>query len=83
MRKTINIVGVGKRQVGIGKKTGLPYDFINFAISYDHPYYSGLKAEEVGIDTEVIGDRVINPGDILEVEMFSVNFKTRIGCIYG
>lgn len=83
MRKTIKIVGVGKRQVGIGKRTGLPYDFTNFAITYDHPYYYGLRAEEVGIDTEIVGDRVINPGDTLEVEMFSVNFKTRIGAIYG
>lgn len=83
MRKSVKVLGVGKRQCGVGKKTGLPYDFVNVGISYEHPAYSGLKCEEVGIDTEVIGDHVLSPGDVLDVEMFTLNFKTRIGCIYG
>lgn len=83
MRKSIQIVGVGARQVGIGKKTNAPYDFVNVGIAYEDARYSGMKAEEVGIDTAVIGDRVLKPGDVLDVEMFTINFKTRIGCIYA
>lgn len=82
MRRTVRIMGVGNRQQGTSGK-GRPYDFVNVSISYDDPYFTGTKAETVGIDTPVIGDRVLTPGDDLDVEMWSYNFRTRIGCIYG
>lgn len=81
MKKTIQIKGVGSRKHGIGKRG--PYDFTEYGICYEDKYFEGEKCETVGIDADTVGNRVIAVGDVLEVEMFQINFKTRIACIYG
>lgn len=83
MRTTIEVIGVGQRKSGISKKNNRPYDMTDISFKYDHQQFRGVKAETVAFPADVIGTRQINPGDILEVEMFQLNFKTHIACIYG
>lgn len=83
MRTTITIVGVGQRKSGISKKNNRAYDMTEFSIEYEHQMFNGVKAETVAIPAETIGTRNIVPGEVLDVEMFQMNFKTYIGCIYG
>lgn len=83
MRIAIEIIGVGQRKAGISKKTQRAYDMTEYAIKYDHQQFAGAKAETIAIPAETIGNRKIAVGDILDVEMFQMNFKTYIGCIYG
>lgn len=83
MRTTIEVIGVGQRKAGISKKTQRAYDMTEYSIKYDHQMFSGAKAETIAIPAETIGNRKIAVGDILDVEMFQMNFKTYIGCIYG
>ena len=83
MRTTITVVGVGQRKAGTSKKTNRAYDMTEFSVEYEHQQFKGVKAETIAIPAETIGTRNIVPGDVLEVEMFQMNFKTYIGCIYG
>lgn len=83
MRTTIEIIGVGQRKSGISKKTNRAYDMTEYSIKYDHQHFAGAKAETIAIPAETIAGRHIAVGDILDVEMFQMNFKTYIGCIYG
>lgn len=82
MRKTVTIYGVGERKSGTSKK-GNPYDFKEVAIGYQHKNFLGEKVETVGIDTAAIGDMILTPGMVVEVEMFTFNFKTYVTAIYG
>ena len=83
MRKTIQIVGVGERKTGVSKRNGKEYDFTEFAFTYEDGFFRGHKAEVCAFDQTMIADKTIGVGDILDVEMFTINFKTRIACIYG
>lgn len=81
MRKIVTVVGVGQRKAGLGKKTGKKYDFTEIAISFDADGFTGQKCETVAFDSAVIGDRVIAPGDHLDLVFHQANFKTYVDCI--
>lgn len=81
MRKYVEIIGVGKRKQGVGKRTGTKYDFTEVAIAYDADDFTGRKCETVAIDTGMIGDRKIAPGEVLDLVMHQANFKTYVDCI--
>ena len=82
MRTTIEVIGVGQRKAGISK-ANRPYDMTDISFKYPHQQFQGEKAETVGFPADVIGNRKIAVGDILDVEMFQMKYKTYIGCIYG
>lgn len=80
MRKIVEVIGVGNRKHGLSKK-GNKYDFTEFAISYENEGFVGRKAETVAIDAVTLGDRVIAPGDCLDLVFHLVNFKTYVDAI--
>ena len=81
MRKTVQIIGVGQRKSGNAKKTGKPYDFQEISIGYESSGYSGLRCETIGIDSNLIGDRQLVPGDVVDIVCHQFNFKTYIDAI--
>lgn len=81
MRKMCTVVGVGQRKAGLSKKSGQKYDFTEIAISYLMDGFVGEKCETVAFDAAVIGDRVIGPGDTLDLVFHQANFKTYIDAI--
>ena len=83
MKKEIQILGIGPRKAGISEKTKQPYDFTEVCILYDDPRFQGQHAETVGIDQPILADTPVKIGEVYQAEMFSVNYKTRISCIYG
>ena len=80
MRKEVQVMGVGSRKTGLSKK-GQKYDFTEVSISYPDEKFKGFKAETVNFDAAIVGERVIAPGDILDVVMHQANFKTYIDAI--
>lgn len=81
MRKNVQVFGVGQRKAGLAKKTGNKYDFTEVSIGYEVDGFAGMKCETVAFDQAVIGDRVIGPGDILDLVFHQSNFKTYIDAI--
>lgn len=81
MRKIVQVIGVGERKKGLGKKTGKKYDFTEIAIGYEVDGFHGMKCETVAFDADIIGDRVIAPGDALELVFHQSNFKTYVDAI--
>lgn len=81
MRKYVEVIGVGKRKLGVGKKSGAKYDFTEVSIAYDENGFDGRKCETVAIDSEIIGERTIAPGEVLDVVMHQANFKTYVDAI--
>ena len=81
MRKEVQVIGVGQRKAGLGKKSGKKYDFTEFAIAYDADGFTGQKCETVKIDADIIGGRVIAPGEVLDLVMHQANFKTYVDAI--
>lgn len=81
MRKFVQIYGVGERKRGVGKKTGKKYDFTEISIGYEADGFAGIKCETVAIDAVIIGERLIAPGDTLELVMHQANFKTYVDAI--
>lgn len=69
MRKVINIVGVGKRMVGVSKTSGKAYDFTPVAFTYDDPYTVGVKAATTSINADAMGGYQPAIGDTVEVVM--------------
>lgn len=80
MRKLVEVIGVGKRKQGLSKK-GNKYDFTEVSIAYEVDHIVGRKAETVAIDGEILGDRVIAPGEVLDLVMHQANFKTYVDAI--
>lgn len=83
MKKTIQIVGIGQRKCGIAAKSKQKYDFTEVSIVFDDKSFSGQKAETVPLDQEILDEYPIAVGEVYEAEIYSMNFKTRIACIYG
>lgn len=83
MRKTIQIVGIGQRKAGLAKKSGQNYDFTEVSIVFDDKNFTGQKAETIAIDQEVLDEHPLTPGAVYEAELYTMNFKTRLACIYG
>ena len=81
MRKVCNVYGVGERKNGVGKKSGKKYDFTEVSIGYEDESFAGMKCETVAIDANIIGERIIAPGDTLELVMHQANFKTYVDAI--
>lgn len=77
MRKTVNVVGIGKRRKGTSRP-GNSYDFVPLAITYEDPSFGGVRACEVNCDTPEFEQRVIAVGDILEVFMHQQNFQMKL-----
>ena len=44
MRRIVNVIGVGQRKAGLGKKTGKKYDFTEIAIAYEADGFAGHKS---------------------------------------
>lgn len=81
MRKICNVYGVGERKKGVGKKSGKKYDFTEVSIGYEDDNFTGVKCETIAIDADIIEDRIIAPGDTLELVMHQANFKTYVDAI--
>lgn len=80
MRSLVEVIGVGQRKAGLSKK-GSKYDFTEFSIAYEVDGVVGRKAETVAIDAAILGDRVIAPGEVLDMVMHQANFKTYVDAI--
>ena len=80
MRKIVEVIGVGKRKHGLSKM-GRKYDFTEYAISYEADGFTGRKAETVAIDAATLGDRVIAPGEVIDLVFHQANFKTYVDAI--
>jgi len=83
MRKTIQVVGIGSRKVGVAKKSGEKYDFTEVSIVFEDKKFSGQKAETIPFDQDLLVEHPIAVGEVFDAEIYSMNFKTRIACIYG
>ena len=81
MRKVVQVIGVGQRKSGLGKKTGKKYDFTEIAVAYEADGFVGMKSETLAFDADVIGNRLIAPGDQLDLVFHQANFKTYVDCI--
>lgn len=84
MKQTVKILAIGQRKQGVSKKYGTPFDKIEISIQYPGKFgFVGDVGEIVAIDAAVVGNRQLNVGDVLEVEMWTQNFRTCVGAIYG
>jgi len=83
MKRTIQVVGIGQRKAGIAKRSGEKYDFTEVSIVFDDSKFKGQKAETIAIDQEIIDEHPLTPGSVYEAELYTMNFKTRLACIYG
>lgn len=81
MKKICSVYGIGERKRGVGKKSGKKYDFTEVSIGYETEGVTGIKCETVAIDGDIIGDRIIAPGDTIELVMHQANFKTYVDAI--
>lgn len=81
MRKEVQVMGIGARKAGIGKKSGVKYDFTEVAIAYPEEKFDGMKCETIAIDATIIGDRKIAVGEVLDIVMHQANFKTYVDAI--
>lgn len=81
MRKMVTVYGVGARKKGVGKKSGKAYDFTEVSIGYKDDGFTGDRCETVAIDADIIGDRTIVPGEVLDLVMHQANFKTYVDAI--
>lgn len=81
MRKTVQIMGIGQRKSGISKRNGKPYDFTDISIGYDSPDFLGYRCEVVAVDAAVIGNRVLSPGDSVDIVFHQYNFRTIVDAI--
>lgn len=81
MRKYVEVMGVGKRKFGVGKKSGAKYDLVELSIAYDADGFNGRKCETVAVDTELLGDRNLMPGEVLDLVMHQANFKTYVDAV--
>ena len=81
MRKVVQVIGVGQRKQGLAKKSGKKYDFTEISIAYEADGVVGKKSETIAFDAAVIGDRLIAPGDTLDLVFHQANFKTYVDCI--
>lgn len=73
MRKTVQILGFGKRMSGTGKN-GKPYDFQNLSFAYEDQYTTGLKATSVMVNGSVLGEYAPSVGDMVDM-VFHEDFK--------
>ena len=80
MRMYVEVLGVGHRKEGVSRK-GNKYDFTEVSIAYEHRDMTGRCAETVAIDTAILGDRKLEPGEVLDVVMHQSNFKTYVDAI--
>jgi hypothetical protein len=80
MRKMVQVVGIGQRKAGLSKK-GKKYDFTEISIVFPADGVTGMKAETIAFDSAVIGERIIAPGDTLDLVFHQSNFKTYVDCI--
>lgn len=69
MRKAITIVGVGRRMAGIGKKSGVPYDFTPLSFTFDDPKFTGVTCATVNVSQENLNGATPAVGDVLEAVM--------------
>lgn len=81
MRTYVEVMGVGKRKAGVAKKTGTKYDFTEISVAYEVPDFTGRKCETIAFSADVIGERNIAPGEVLDVVMHQANFKTYVDAI--
>lgn len=81
MRRIVEVIGVGQRKAGLAKKSGKKYDFTEVSIAYEDDGFFGKKAETIAIDAAVLCDRVIAPGEVLDIVMHQANFKTYVDAI--
>ena len=81
MRKVAQVIGVGQRKQGLAKKTAKKYDFTEISVAYEADGFVGMKCETLAFDAAVIGDRLIAPGDALDLVFHQANFKTYVDCI--
>lgn len=80
MRMYVEVMGVGPRKSGVSKK-GTKYDFTEVSIAYDSDRFAGRKCEVVAIDADIIGDRKLVPGEVLDLVTHQANFKTYVDAI--
>lgn len=81
MRKFVEVIGVGARKSGVSKKSGVKYDFTEVSIAYEEDNFQGRKCETIAIDTSLIGDHSVAPGEVLDLVFHRVNFKTYVDAI--
>lgn len=89
MKKKVEVLAVGNRITGtkVGKNgNSFKYDFVNVSILYDgvlNADFDGCKmGEVVGIDYPIFEQHPLRPGDVVSVEMWIQNYKTKVGAIY-
>lgn len=82
MRKTVEVIGIGERKLGVSKKTNQKYDFTEVAIAFEHKRFNGRRCEVVAIDCEMLEQHPLSVGEVFDAEVYEMNFKTRIACIY-
>lgn len=69
MRKYVNIVGVGRRMAGIGKKSNQPYDFTPLSFTFEDPKFSGLRCATVNVNADAMNGYTPSIGDSIECVM--------------
>lgn len=81
MRKNVTVIGMGQRKAGVAKKTGKKYDFTEVAIGYEVDGFSGMKCETIAFDTDMIAEKNVAVGDVLDLVFHQANFKTYVDAI--
>jgi hypothetical protein len=63
-----NVVGIGEKRSGIGKKSGKPYDGMSIYVLTNEPDVQGQKAEEVYFNfLSRVTFPTINVGDVIDI----------------
>lgn len=80
MRKTVEIVGIGKRKAGTSKK-GNSYDFVPISVLYADKDVAGQVAITLDCDGEEFDRSGVRVGEMRDFVMHEQNFKMRLDCI--
>lgn len=83
MRMSVEVLGIGERKCGISNKNRQKYDFTEVAVAFEHKKFEGRRCDVVCINQDIIEQHTLHVGDVIEAEVFEINYKTRIACIYA
>lgn len=80
MRKTVEIVGIGKRKCGTSRK-GNSYDMVPVSFLYHDKDTNGQCAATVNVDGEEYDRSGITVGEVRDFIMHEQNFSLRLDAI--
>lgn len=82
-KKSCTIIGIGPRKQGIGKTSGLPYDFAEVAIGVPRKNWEGQYVIRGRISGDKLDNLPLMPGVFCSALLFYENYEPQLIDIIG